>query len=105
MVTKFSNIIHEDGLDDLLLRLKCSTCTKNTNKIGEEASWQAIKSYNIFFSFTIMLLGETKLLLHIPCCHLCCVASGVMAELGGGNSCQINLILELPCWHVLFKKR
>ena len=39
MMTKFSNIIYKDGLDDLLLRLKCGTCTKNTNKIEEEESW------------------------------------------------------------------
>ena len=47
-----------------------------------------------------MLVGETKLSVHIPCCHLCRVASGVMAELGGGNSCQTKFeirILLLAC--------
>ena len=103
MVAKFSNIIYKDGLDDLLLRLKCGTCTKNTNKIGEEESWQAIKSYSICFLSPLRSLGKRSRQFTYLVAIFAAWLLVSWRNLVAGTPANENLKLEFSCWHVLFK--
>lgn len=92
VVTKPFNIIHKDRLNYFLLSLEgCTLNIKQNNKcvgIHQLYKGNTDNGYQWHFLYLSRLTYNTNITkkMFLPCCHLCRVASGVMAELGGGNS-------------------